>query len=930
MSDLDNFEKVGKQLGSNPGGTYKNKVTGELYYLKFPVQKNSKYGNDIAKNEVLAAKLYQLAGVKVPELSLLEDEHGNFIVSSKIESSFKPAYDHNNKQKLRNDVNWNELTGVQEGLAADAWLANWDVVGLEYDNIGTYLNPETNQQEAFRLDTGGALIFRAQGELKGDKFDTEISEINSLRGKDSNVGNKHSLELFANTSDSKIEEGVEKLTKIKDETIIELVGLYGLGTEEEKKDLAYKLIVRKNKLERGFTNLELALSRNELDKVYNIIQDKENSEYFEYTYSPLNKNEETKLFEQLVHQLADDPDNKKQLFTKDDKEQVFLKWNGQSINFKELVNKVNFNHLSISQEDIKKYADYVTKNLIETPKEKDFRDKIHNTKDSNLDSLDYGEMIAIYKYTTEDFYDINGLLRDSNQSPDKIPLLSLHAAIASHGLNKLPEIELPTVIRYKTGDKLDQHLEDVKNKKITQEKAFISTSIVSSGRKSGFNKGGSGITIIYQNIRGKDISTLSHSDTEKEYLIPPSSQIIWTGYQRTKNGHIFTARGANVLLDSQTLKIGAGKSLSYLERQNRKAAALASYEAMKLYKEKSIIDDNLKTLNTEQLEALSSDNAMDFYKELYGSIDNLKHLTKDQIINLVSPNAQKLYKEANIETKDLEDLNKGQIDNLSIDSAIKLYSEGFANINELKDLRETQLGSLTDKLLSYNAKKLHNIGFKPKDLKNLTKEQIDDLGSSNKIIAMCKNDPQIITFLINLPGEKIKSLASYNAETLYDKGFMPIDLENLTEEQMGAIGSSDDLIKLCKNDPQIVTFLKNLSEEKIKSLTSYNAEKLYNIGFKPMDLENLTKEQIDNLGSSGEIIELCKKDTEIFSFLKNLSAEQIEPLTSYNALKLYKIGFKPMDLENLTKDQIETINSNQIAELCEKDPENFSFFKIYQ
>ncbi|XVN43199.1 MAG: hypothetical protein RCG15_02655 [Candidatus Rickettsia vulgarisii] len=110
MSILDNFEKVGEQLGSNPGGTYKDKTTGgELYYLKFPAQKDHKYGNDIAKNEVLA-KLYQLAGVKVPVL--LDDGHGNFVVASKIESSFKPAYDPDNTQRLRNGIDWHELLGV--------------------------------------------------------------------------------------------------------------------------------------------------------------------------------------------------------------------------------------------------------------------------------------------------------------------------------------------------------------------------------------------------------------------------------------------------------------------------------------------------------------------------------------------------------------------------------------------------------------------------------------------------------------------------------------------------------------------------------------------------------------------------------------------------------------------------------------------------
>ncbi|XVN43196.1 MAG: hypothetical protein RCG15_02640 [Candidatus Rickettsia vulgarisii] len=75
-------------------------------------------------------------------------------------------------------------------------------------------------------------------------------------------------------------------------------------------------------------------------------------------------------------------------------------------------------------------------------------------------------MIAIHQYSKADYNDINWLLRNPNYDyldVKNIPLSCLHAAIASHGLNKLPEIELPTVVRYKRGDKLDQHLEDIKN-----------------------------------------------------------------------------------------------------------------------------------------------------------------------------------------------------------------------------------------------------------------------------------------------------------------------------------------------------------------------------------------------------------------------------------------------------------------------------------
>ncbi|XVN43333.1 MAG: hypothetical protein RCG15_03415 [Candidatus Rickettsia vulgarisii] len=71
-------------------------------------------------------------------------------------------------------------------------------------------------------------------------------------------------------------------------------------------------------------DIEFLLSNQELEKAYNIIQDKESPEYFEYAYSPLNKNIETKIFEEIVHELVRNPDNNKNiLFIKDDKKILF-------------------------------------------------------------------------------------------------------------------------------------------------------------------------------------------------------------------------------------------------------------------------------------------------------------------------------------------------------------------------------------------------------------------------------------------------------------------------------------------------------------------------------------------------------------------------------------------------------------------------------
>ena len=67
------------------------------------------------------------------------------------------------------------IQGVVESFIVDAWLGNWDVVGLEYDNL------LVQGDKAVRIDTGGALRYRAQGGLKNEDFGTNVPEIQVMR-----------------------------------------------------------------------------------------------------------------------------------------------------------------------------------------------------------------------------------------------------------------------------------------------------------------------------------------------------------------------------------------------------------------------------------------------------------------------------------------------------------------------------------------------------------------------------------------------------------------------------------------------------------------------------------------------------------------------------------------------------------------------------
>lgn len=227
---MSQMEKYAQQKGSNEGGFYRDKRTGVEYYIKFPASE------DVARNELLAAKLYQKAGIDVPELTLIQD--GNRVgIASKIKAGLRSG----KAQELANAI------GSGSGYAVDAWLANWDVVGLSYDNLLL-----TEAGTAFRVDVGGALRYRAQGGLKGNAFGKIVTELESLR--DAGM-NPQSSTVFKSLAQLDLEDGVRKVLAISDEDIRTLVAEYGPLDKKVADDLAELLIARRNYLAEKFPHL---------------------------------------------------------------------------------------------------------------------------------------------------------------------------------------------------------------------------------------------------------------------------------------------------------------------------------------------------------------------------------------------------------------------------------------------------------------------------------------------------------------------------------------------------------------------------------------------------------------------------------------------------------------------------------------------------
>lgn len=216
---IDGWEKVGEQAGSNAGGKFRD-GNGQDWYCKFP-------GNpDVVRNEFLAAKFYQMLGVSVPTLKLVEKD-GKLGIASKWVDGMKMG----NAEELA------AAQGAHDAFAIDAWLANWDVVGLGNDNLMIGADGK-----AVRVDVGGSLVYRAQGEKKGDAFGDDVAELKTLIDPKMNP---KSAAVFSGVNKDSMAWGLSQLNKLKPSQIEELVEKIGPGSEEDKAALSKKLIARR-------------------------------------------------------------------------------------------------------------------------------------------------------------------------------------------------------------------------------------------------------------------------------------------------------------------------------------------------------------------------------------------------------------------------------------------------------------------------------------------------------------------------------------------------------------------------------------------------------------------------------------------------------------------------------------------------------------
>lgn len=218
-----NWTKTGGSLGTNPGGTYTDD-SGKKWYVK------QGYTDAHAKNEVLAAKLYEAAGIAVMPQQLVKFSDGKLGIAHPWTDDLKPF-----------DVkDAGQHGAAKKGFAAHAWLANWDAVGAHPQNGVVNHNLAVIGGYVTGVETGGAMQYGGLGASK--PFGTHVTEWAGLR--DPKV-NPSMAKVFGAMSDSELAASAAHVVAVPDSVVRELVKKFGPADKAENDKLADTILVRK-------------------------------------------------------------------------------------------------------------------------------------------------------------------------------------------------------------------------------------------------------------------------------------------------------------------------------------------------------------------------------------------------------------------------------------------------------------------------------------------------------------------------------------------------------------------------------------------------------------------------------------------------------------------------------------------------------------
>lgn len=179
-------------LGGSTGADLMKDKTGNQWVQK----KGASEGH--AKNEHEANELYKKMGVPVPASHYKDGK----LITEHIKGT--PL------NELTGDAREHAYDKLRKHFVADALLGNWDVIGLAYDNVIV-----DHKGVPHRVDNGGSLAYRAKGASKGGSWNTELSELDSMR----TMG--IAGQVFGKVTDADIKEQGTKILKLAEDGVFD-------------------------------------------------------------------------------------------------------------------------------------------------------------------------------------------------------------------------------------------------------------------------------------------------------------------------------------------------------------------------------------------------------------------------------------------------------------------------------------------------------------------------------------------------------------------------------------------------------------------------------------------------------------------------------------------------------------------------------------
>jgi hypothetical protein len=160
------------------------------------------------KSEAAADRLYQAVGMQVPDFRLYEEGGKVYKLAE-----FQPGI---TLDKAAGALKTQTEETIRQGFAMDALLGNWDVVGLQSDNI------LIDGPNVFRIDNGGALSFRAQGAKKtADQWGATVNELQTMRTAKNAAG-----KIYGSVTDQQIVDQINTLILPNRKKILDAAALH--------------------------------------------------------------------------------------------------------------------------------------------------------------------------------------------------------------------------------------------------------------------------------------------------------------------------------------------------------------------------------------------------------------------------------------------------------------------------------------------------------------------------------------------------------------------------------------------------------------------------------------------------------------------------------------------------------------------------------